>query len=224
VSLEALTAALNAEIEPGSTAQHQAYCHIRRQILSGAIGPGHRINLAEVADALLVSRMPVRDALRQLDAEGLVAMRPNRGASVIDLTADEVEEYFQIRAALEALAVGLAAPRLTTDDDEQLTLLKEQMDRAKGDPPLWIERHRRFHLALYRKCDRPRLMREIARVTDLLTPLAAAQFIENGVHLRKVHDHARIMRAMHDRDAATAEAEMRKHILDVGRDMVADIS
>jgi DNA-binding GntR family transcriptional regulator len=205
--------------EPSSTAQHQAYCHIRRQILTGAIGPGERINVAEVADALLVSRMPVREALRQLDAEGLVVMRPNRGASVIDLTPAEVEEYFQIRAALEGLAVGLAVPRLTNDDIEQLVLAKEQMDRAGEEPALWLDLHRRFHVGLYRKCDRPRLIREVSRVTELLTPVAAKLFIANGIDLCRTHDHGDILQVMQARDAAGTEEEVRNHILSVGRDL-----
>lgn len=209
----------NTVVEPSSTAQHQAYCHIRRRILSGAIGPGERINLAEVADALHLSRMPVREALRHLDAEGLVVMRPNRGASVIDLTPEEVEEYFQIRAALEGLAVGLAAPHLTDDDLEQLVLAKDRMDRAKEEPGRWLELHRLFHLGLFRECNRPRLIREIGRITELLTPAAAKQFIENGVHLGHAHDHADILRMMHARDAAGAEKEVRNHILSVGRDL-----
>jgi DNA-binding GntR family transcriptional regulator len=207
-------------IEPGSTAQHQAYCHIRRKILTGAIGPGERINLAEVADALQVSRMPVREALRHLDAEGLVVMRPNRGASVIDLTPAEAEEYFQIRAALEGLAVCLAVPHLTDDDVEQLVLAKERMDRAKDEPPLWLDLHRRFHVELHRKCGRQRLIREVRRVTELLTPIAAQEFITNGVNLTHVHDHDQILQKMMEGDAEGAEEAVRRHILSVGNDMV----
>jgi DNA-binding GntR family transcriptional regulator len=220
VNPDASVVPLEPASEPGSTAQHQAYCHIRRRILTGAMGPGERINPAEIADALLVSRMPVREALRHLDAEGLVVMRPNRGASVIDLTPAEVEEYFQIRAALEGLAVGLAVPHLTDDDIEHLVLAKEQMDRSKPEPSQWLERHRRFHFALHRKCGRPRLIREIGRVTDLLTPIAAAQYISNGFHSFQEHDHSYILRNMQARDAVAAEDEVRNHILAVGHDMV----
>jgi DNA-binding GntR family transcriptional regulator len=223
VSSDAAIVPLDTAIEPGSTAQHQAYCHIRRQILTGAIGPGERINLAEVADALTVSRMPVREALRHLDAEGLVVMRPNRGASVIDLTAAEVEEYFEIRAALEGLAVGLAVPHLTGDDIERLALEKEQLDRARPEPALWLARHRRFHVGLFRKCGRPRLIREIARVTDLLTPVAAAQYAKNGVDLRRVHDHKFILEELRERNVAAAEEEVRSHIRSAGRDLVAHL-
>ena len=211
-------------VEPSSTAQHQAYCHLRRQILTGAIAPGERINVTEVADALLVSRMPVREALRHLDAEGLVVMRPNRGASVIDLTPEEIEEYFQIRAALEGLAVGLATPHLSDDELEQLVLAKDHMDRAINEPGQWLELHRRFHFGLIRKCNRPRLIREIARITELLTPVAARHFIANGVQLGNGHDHADILHMMQARDAAGAEEQVRKHILSVGHDLATSVT
>lgn len=220
MSHESVVAPIDPAGEPGSTVQHQVYCHIKRQILVGAIGPGERINIAEIADVLLVSRMPVREALRQLDAQGLVSMRPNRGASVVDLTPAEAEEYFEIRAALEGLAVGLAVPRLTDDDLEQLALANEQMERARPEPVLWLHRHRRFHAALWQNCGRPRLISELNRITELLTPLAAAQFVRGGVNPQRVHDHDFILQKMQARDASAAEDAVRQHILSVGRVMV----
>lgn len=220
MSLDATVVPLEPVAEPGGTAQRLAYCHLKRRILSGAIGPGERINIAETADALQVSRMPVREALRELDAQGLVVMRPNRGASVIDLTPAEAEEYFEIRAALEGLAVGLAVPHLDEEDIERLTLANEQMDRARPEPAVWLERHRRFHAALWEKCGRPRLIGEITRITDLLKPVAASQYVKSGVDLRRVHEHQGIIRSMHARDAVAAEIEVRRHILAVGRNMV----
>jgi DNA-binding GntR family transcriptional regulator len=220
LSLDAHHASIDPVIDSGTTAQHQAYCHIRRRILSGVIGPGERINLAEIATDLMVSRMPVREALRHLDAEGLVVMRPNRGASVIDLTPAEVEEYFQIRAALEGLAVRLAVPRLTDEDIEELVVAKDRMDEARQDPALWLELHRQFHLGLHSKCDRPRLIREVSRITGLLTPVAARFFIANGIHLDRDHDHGHILRKMQAHDAEGAEEEVRSHILAVGQDLV----
>jgi len=220
VSVDAAVVSLEPVVEPGATAQHQVYCHLKRRILSGTIGPGERINIAEIADALEVSRMPVREALRQLDAQGLVVMRPNRGACVIDLTPAEAQEYFEIRAALEGLAVGLAVPHLDEEDIERLTRANEQMNRARPDPVVWIERHRRFHAALCEKCGRPRLIGEISRITDLLTPLAASQYVKSGIDLRHVYEHDGILQSMRARDPIAAESELRQHILAVGSNMV----
>lgn len=221
MTLEAIKEPFDHDAEPAATAQREAYRHIRRRILSGAFGPGHRINLAEVADTLAISRMPVREALRQLDAEGMMLMRPNRGATVVDLTPLEVEEYFQIRAVLEGLAAGLAAERLTQEDIEQLTLLKQQMCRAVDDRPMWIERHRRFHELISGICGRPNLPREIARITDLLTPRTAAHLALSGIEKLPGHEHDSVLDALCSGDAAIAEVEMRRHILAASRDVIA---
>jgi len=223
VNLEVARVSYDHDAEPGATAQQEAYCHIRRQILSGAFGPGHRINLAEVADTLSISRMPVREALRQLDAEGMILMRPNRGATVVDLTPSEVEEYFQIRSVLEGLAAGLAAERLTQEDIEQLTLHKQQMSRAVDDRPTWIGRHRQFHELIYDLSGRPNLAREIARIADLMTPHTATHLAVNGIDTLPDHEHDRLLDALCTGDAAAAEQAMRRHILATSGDMVADM-
>src|SRR5687767_7810298 len=93
------------------TAQEEAYTYLREAILSGHYPGGTRLDLNEIARAVRASRMPVREAIRQLDAEGLVSIRPNRGAVVTQLTADDIVELFETRAVLEGLAARVAAPR-----------------------------------------------------------------------------------------------------------------
>ena len=180
---------LDSSREGSATAQQEAYDHVREMIMSGDLKPGERINLAEVAKALAISRMPVRDALRQLDAEGLVSLRPNRGARVVSLAPIEVEELYLIRAALEPLAVKLAVPRITRDEIDQLALIKEQMDRASGNRSVWLARHRQFHDALYRLSGRAHLTRQITRVTDLLAPYLAAHISHHNRSDRGVFRH-----------------------------------
>jgi len=223
VGLEALISRPNAAVEPATTAQQEAYGLIRHRILTGALGPGYRINPVEIADALSISRMPVREALRQLDTEGLVTMRPNRGAIVVDLTPSEVEEYFLIRSALAALAAGLAAERLTQEDIERLTLRKQQMSRAVDDRPKWIGCHRRFHELIYEICGRPNLAREIARIADLMTPRTATHLAVNGIDTLPDYEHDQLLYALCTKDAAVAEQEMRRHILAASGEIIADM-
>jgi DNA-binding GntR family transcriptional regulator len=209
--------------EPARTAQQEAYCYIRRQILSGVFGPGHRINLAEIATRLSISRMPIRDALRQLDAEGMVVMRPNRGANVVDLTPDQAEEYYEIRAVLEGLAAGRAAVRMTPEAIEQLTLAKEQMIRAVKEQPTWIVRHRKFQELIHQISGRPNLAREIARLTDLLTPCGAAQVALCGIEHLPDHRHDDVLDALCSGNAAFAENTMRCHVLAAARFIVVSM-
>src|SRR5438128_11057097 len=86
--------------------------HVRSAILGGRYAPGARVPQDELAQQLGVSRMPVREALRVLEMEGLVELRPHRGAIVVDLRPEEIGEIFEIRAMLEGRAAALAAPRL----------------------------------------------------------------------------------------------------------------
>ena len=110
-----------------ATAQQEAYRYLRERILSGDFPGDTRVNPGEVAELLGISRMPVREALRQLDAEGLVTMRPNRGALVTSLTAAEVEELFEIRTALEVMAVRSAVLAIAPDSLAELTALKDRI-------------------------------------------------------------------------------------------------
>jgi DNA-binding GntR family transcriptional regulator len=213
VGLEALVPRSDAAVEQAATAQQEAYCHIREQILTGALGPGGRINPAVIADALEISRMPVREALRQLDTEGLVNLRPNRSATVVDLTPFEVEEYFQIRAALESLAVGFAVAQLTAADMAQLTLMKEQLNQAEDQRTRWLALHRRFHDTLCDRCERPHLLREVRRISDLLTPCCAAHLAMQGIDQIPNHEHDDVLEAVHTRDIATVEEIIKRHVL-----------
>lgn len=106
--------------------------HLGETILSGTTSGGARIGIPDVAGKLGMSRMPVREALWQLDAEGLVTIRPNRGAVVTPLTPSDVLEIFEMRAVLEGLAVRVARPRLDEEAFEDLGLLVERTTTSAG--------------------------------------------------------------------------------------------
>src|SRR5216684_2844518 len=99
----------------GATPQQQAGNYVREQILTGRFPVGMRLKSEEIARTLGFSRMPVRDALQQLHSEGLVSIRPNRGAIVTTLTGDEIRELFEIRAVLEGLAAYHCCANITAE-------------------------------------------------------------------------------------------------------------
>src|SRR6185503_9714951 len=102
------------------TVREVAYRRLRQLILEGTLAPGQRIFEHELADQLGISRTPLREALRQLETEGLMQLSARRGAMVSSLSAAQMHEEFLIRATLEGLAIRLATPRLTADDHLQL--------------------------------------------------------------------------------------------------------
>lgn len=206
-----------------STAQQEAYEFIRSAILGGTIPTGSRINIDEIAESLSISRMPVREALRQLDSEGLITIRPNRGAVVASLTTEEIEEFFLMRAALEPLAVRLAVPRFTKGDFLDLRLHAERLERAEGTPVEWLRRHKEFHNFINERSGRRNLIREIKRVTEIVEP-----YLLNYIAVYKIeeipgHEHRTIVAAIELGDADAAEKAMRDHIAVASSGILAHI-
>ena len=129
---------------------------LRQMILSGELPPGSRIRQSELARRFDTSRIPVREALRRLEAEGLVEVIPNSGAWVAQLNVADAVEVYKIREAIEPLALGESMPRLTS---EQVSLVRELETAVEGvtDVEEFLERDRAFHMATYAGAELPRL-------------------------------------------------------------------
>jgi DNA-binding GntR family transcriptional regulator len=194
------------------TAQQEAYHYLRDRILSGELSGNTRVNPAEIAELLGISRMPVREALRQLHSEGLVIMRPNRAAFVSSLTAREVEELFEIRGALEVLAVRTAMKAMTPDSMAELIALKDRMDRARSDPAEWLKRHDDFHQAICALGNRTRLPQEIGRIRLAIRPyLLMYMKVFNTVEMPGL-EHGSLLDVLASSDVKRAEEAMREHV------------
>jgi len=158
--LSAIVAAARAE---NGTAQEVVLDAIRRAILDGVLEPGARLRQEDLASVFDTSRIPVREALRALEYEGLVESEPHRGFTVTSLNADEIDEIYELRIVLESHAVRLAVPLLTDADIAELTTLYDAMVAAEEPDPQLANRER-FYLYLYSISGRPRLVGLIARL------------------------------------------------------------
>jgi DNA-binding GntR family transcriptional regulator len=202
------------------TAQQQAYHYLRDLILSGELSGNTRVNPAEIAELLGISRMPVREALRQLHSEGLVTMRPNRGAFVSSLSAREVEELFEIRGALEVLAVRTAIQAMTMDSMAELVALKDRMDRGRHDPAEWLKRHDDFHQALCTLGNRTRLPQEIGRIRLAIRPyLLMYMKVFNTVEMPGL-EHGSLLEVIAAGDVKQAEEVMQEHVANPARGLI----
>jgi DNA-binding GntR family transcriptional regulator len=172
-----------------------------------------RLNLAAIAQALGISRTPVREAIRQLDAEGFVAIRPHRGAVVTSFTPEEVLELFEMRAVLEGLQARLAVPLLGDEAFEDLQRLKARMDRVRDDPKLWIERHYELHEYLGRMSGRPRLSAQISHLRAAVQPYLRIYLSVYGLTEMPGFEHETIIEAAKGADAERAEETMRNHVM-----------
>jgi DNA-binding GntR family transcriptional regulator len=144
-----------------------ATAEIRRRILEGGYAAGAPLRQDALADEFGVSRIPVREALLQLEAEGLVRILPHRGAVVSELSVPEVEEVFELRALLEPRLLRHSAPRLTEGDFKAMRALLAEYgtELASGQAGRWGELNTAFHLRLYQRAERPR---SFALVSNLL--------------------------------------------------------
>jgi DNA-binding GntR family transcriptional regulator len=132
---------------------------LREDITTGRLAPGAPLRQEELAKSLGVSHIPVREALRQLESEGIVVIRPRRGAIVADLSARELQELNEMRVALECLALRLAIPRWSERTLRKAGAILDRIDRY---PSRWAALNTEFHLAVYEAADRPRLLANIA--------------------------------------------------------------
>lgn len=136
---------------------------LRRGILEGLVPPDTRFRQRDIAWAFGTGRIPAREALRLLEVEGLLESAPYRGYTIVTLDADAIEEVYEMRAALETLAVGLAVPLLTDEDVADLRRIREEV-ACETDPARRLEGCERFHFRLYAVTGRPRLVGTIRRL------------------------------------------------------------
>jgi DNA-binding GntR family transcriptional regulator len=137
--------------------------HLRRAILSGEIAPGEWIRQEEIAERLGSSRLPVREALRMLEAEGLTEHEPRRGARVPSLSMHEVDVIYRMREQLEQLAIGESIPQLTVADVRQLEDVQTRIE-DNSDVATFLELDREFHLLSYTGCRIDQLTSSVVRL------------------------------------------------------------
>jgi DNA-binding GntR family transcriptional regulator len=202
--------------EPVSEARPQSLlARLRHEILRGGLEPGLPLRQDEIAARHGVSKIPVREALLQLAAEGLVTAQPNRGFTVSQLRASEAEEILEIRAVLECQAVRIAMPNLT---DEDLAAAARILDQAEGTDALdrWSDLNWEFHATLYGPAKRKRLLdliRQVSYPTDRYIRVLISNANYRG---RAEREHRAILSACAMRNADATAALLDQHIRQTG--------
>jgi DNA-binding GntR family transcriptional regulator len=191
---------------------------LRDAILGGDLKPGQRLAQVELSEELGVSRIPLRDALRRLEAEGLVTIDRRRGARVSSLTADDVQEIYEMRMLLEGDCARRAISSLGDDDVERLVRLSEEMDRTADDPTLGSESRRRFYSELYALAGRPRMHAVILELRALVVRYHL--LTDSGGHHRP-HDDLRS--CLRERDGERGAAVICAHLDAARRDLIQSL-
>jgi DNA-binding GntR family transcriptional regulator len=195
---------------------------IRTAILSKEIPPGSRLREADLAARMGISRAPVREALRQLEQEGLVEFFPHRGAVVVGVPEDEIDAIYELRALIEQKAIERACPVITEEQLNRLSGLIEAMQAAlsAGDIDGLAERDLEFHGVIVEVAGFS-LLRHIWEGLDGLVRVRSYQALDRpgqaSRYFRKnaPTSHLAILRALRSRDVDDAVEAIREHILEV---------
>ena len=184
------------------------------EIMGGALAPGAALDETELARRFAVSRTPVREAIRLLDASGLVEARPHRAAVVARPTHARLIGMFEAMAELEALCAGLAAERMTPPDRHRLEAIHEELRVLShaGDPDRFHAINEQFHSFIYAGTQNGHIAEITLATRKRVQPFRRAQFRNLG-RLAKSHaEHDRVVVAILRGDKAGAAAAMRAHI------------
>ena len=195
---------------------------LRDQIIRGEIAEGVQLRQDAIATQFQVSRIPVREALRQLEAEGLITIVPNRGAIVPVLSPEDVEELFTIRALLEPELLKLSIPHLTQSDFAQAEgVLKEFETELEQEDHMsrWGRLNWQFHSILYSRSNRPRFLSIIRNVDNNGERYTRLQlYLTHGAN-RANEEHRQLLDLCRNRDIVAACKLLRQHIQHAGQSL-----
>ena len=204
---------------------NQAYQELKRIILEHQIPQGGKLNEAELAAALGISRTPVREAINRLAKEGLVESFPQRGAFVIQFSEEDVFELFLIRENLEGLAAYLAAEKMTGGDlatlESCIRGFKEPY--GKKDTQRYAREDFKFHETIIKLSNARRLINLISTLYDHIRIFRLTTMGLSNRMKTSLAGHKRIIEAFRSRDAAEAERLMRQHIRHVRDGVMGNI-
>lgn len=200
------------------TLRERAYSKIKAEILDGELTPGSAISEAERAEALGISRSPVREALQQLAREGLVEVFPKRGTFVTELTPREVREAFELRQAIECACARLAAERATEDDIEELASLCDAIDAA-AEGQASYDAGAAFHAGVARAAH-SRYLAEAFESSQAKIDMASRAAAESRGQEHQDIAHRDIFNAISAGDGAEADRIMRAHLDHSARSLI----
>lgn len=195
------------------TAQSFALDALRSSITQGTLTPGTRLVLSELAARLGVSVTPVREAIRDLAAEGLVVILPNRSAFVREIDIDEAREIYELRCALEPIMVKRMMARVTTADLEKAKQLNIQMAQSEKNLTQWVELNHEFHTIFSENRDESELATILERLRANAVRYVKFSLQKQPRHLAESHkEHAQIVDAFLRKDLDGATALTIKHL------------
>ena len=205
-------------MEPPTSISEAVTDTLRSAVLNGQLKPGQKLPQAEIAEQLGVSRIPLRDALRRLEVEGLVLMDDRRGARVAEVSMEELDEIFQMRILLEPTCAEAAVGKLTDEEADRLIKLLVAMDETDTAEPLHAMSARRdFYQELYSMSGRPRITETILLLRDHVSRFHVLRHDDGCIHA-----HQALRACIENRNGEAAGKVVRDHLMEAHRDQVSE--
>lgn len=194
---------------------------LREDILSGEFKPGVRLRIVDLSNRYGVSQMPIREALQQLQGEGLVSLLPHKGASVREVNEKFVSDMYDIRMAIETMLVHNGVPYMTESDYNRLVAIQEQYEKAseEGDLGLCLKLNESFHKIINNLAQNPEAIRIIDRHWGLIDSMRQIFGSNRGADIS--NDHRMLLEALKNRDAEAAANIARDHVTKAKQDLIA---
>ena len=218
IKRDAISEVGTLHMEPPTSISEAVADTLRSAILNGQLKAGQKLPQAQIAEQLGVSRIPLRDALRRLEVEGLVLMDDRRGASVAEVSMEELDEIFQMRILLEPSCAEAAVGKLTDGEADRLIKLQLAMDETDAAEPLAAMSARRdFYQELYSMSGRPRITETILLLRDHVSRFHVLQHDDGCIHA-----HQALRTCIESRDGKAAREVVGEHLMAAHRDQVPD--
>jgi DNA-binding GntR family transcriptional regulator len=192
---------------------------LREMIIRGDIQEGEQLRQDAIAADFRVSRIPVREALRQLEAEGLIKIVAHRGAVVSALSPDEIEELFEIRAILESEVLKLSIPNLTEGDFQEAESILQTFENElwmKGEVGAWGRLNWQFHSKLYSRANRPHFMSIIQTINNNGDRYTRLQLYLTQAFEKAKNEHRMLLALCRKGDTDGAAELLKRHIRNAG--------
>ncbi|MDE2790772.1 MAG: GntR family transcriptional regulator [Paracoccaceae bacterium] len=196
------------------------YARLKEEIVAGRRAGGAALRQDEIASENGMSKIPVREALRRLEIEGLVEFRPRRGAIVRQLSDSDILELLDIRIALECRALELAVHNMVESDHSLAREILEEYSTSTS-PERWSELNLRFHHCIYEPCGNRHLLLMIRELEQRMGPFTRLRVTQASGLERPHSEHVRILEACVAGDAHSAVAELRGHIQTTQKEVAA---
>jgi DNA-binding GntR family transcriptional regulator len=199
-------------IERHQTLREQILETIREAILSGNLKPGEKVAEPELAERFGISRTPIREAFRQLEAEGYLTVIPRKGAVVAALSERDVQEFYAIKSILEGYAASLAAPKLSDKELQKLETINKKMEKLAeaGDIKAFFKVHNEFHDVFVRASGNSKLFELIQQLGLKFSRLRMASLSVVGRMHISVVEHEKLLEAFRRHDAEEAEKTVKE--------------